>query len=204
MTNFSRALAVAMLAATLPAAAVLAQGGPPEGPAAAEQAERGRGPSPETMQRLQDGRIAMIKTALKLSPEQEKLFAPVEQKMRAAFDERQKRRDEWKAKREERRAEKGTKDDNKKSSLPDRIEERSKRLTEQAARLNERAAKQKEYAEVLRPFYDSLSDEQKDVAKRVLAPKGGHGHGPRFAFGGHGPHGFGRGGPDGPNEKRWD
>ena len=200
MSKLSRALAATVLAASLPAAVALAQAGPPEQPAA-EQGERHKGPSPETQARLEDGRIAMIKTALKLTPEQEKLWGPVEEKMRAAFADRQKRREEWQAKREERRAEKG--EQKEQLSLPDRIEERSKRLTEFATKLNERAAKTKEYAEVLRPFYASLSDEQKDVAKRVLAPHGRHGA--RFAMGGRdgGPHGHG--GPGGfPHEKRWD
>ena len=54
------------------------------------RARRSRGPSPETIARLQDGRVAMAKAALKLSPDQETLWAPVEAKIRAGFEERRK------------------------------------------------------------------------------------------------------------------
>ena len=201
MNKLTRALAVTALAAALPATVVLAQqGGEPEKSGdQPQQAEKHRGPSPETLARLQDGRIAMIKTALKLTPEQEKLWAPVEEKMRAAFAERQKKRDEWQAKREERRqAREARGDDNEKLSLPDRIEARSQRMTDMAVKLTERAAKTKEYAETLKPLFASFTDEQKEVAGRVLA-RGHRGHGSHFAMGG--PEG-GRGGHR--HEKRWE
>ena len=93
MNNLSRALAVTLMAATIPATIVLAQQATPaEQVPAAEKSETQRGPSPETIARLQDGRIAMAKTALKLSPDQEKLWAPVEDKIRAGFEERRKAR----------------------------------------------------------------------------------------------------------------
>ena len=41
--------------------------------------------SPETRARLDDGRLAMVKTALKLSPDQEKLWTPLEAQVRDAF-----------------------------------------------------------------------------------------------------------------------
>jgi len=128
----------------------------------------------------------MIKAALKLSPEQEKLFAPVEEKIRAGFAERRKAREAWQAKREEWRANKGK---HEQVSLPERMEKRSQRLTEAAAKMTERAQKAKEYAEVLKPLYASLSDEQKAVASQVLGHFGqdrrGH-FGHRWAMGGHG------------------
>ena len=152
-----------------------------------------RGPSPETLARLEDGRIAMAKAALKLSPDQEKLFAPVEEKIRAGFADRRKAREAWAAKREERRANKGQHE--QQVSLPDRIEQRSQHLTQAAAKMTERAQKAKEYADVLKPFYASLSDEQKAVASQVLGHFGQDGrgrHGPRWAMG----HDGGRGGHD--------
>ena len=185
MKKLSRALAITLLAATVPATIVLAETEQGD-QAKSEQSEVKRGPSPETLGRLEDGRIAMIKAALKLSPEQEKLFAPVEEKIRAGFAERRKAREAWQAKREEWRANKGK---HEQVSLPERMEKRSQRLTEAAAKMAERAQKAKEYAEVLKPLYASLSDEQKAVASQVLGhsgqdPRGHFGH--RWAMGGHG------------------
>ena len=51
----------------------------------------------------------MAKAALKLSPDQEKLWTPVEAKIRAGFEERRAKREAWAAKREERRADKADK-----------------------------------------------------------------------------------------------
>jgi LTXXQ motif family protein len=183
MNNLSRALAVTLMAATIPATIVLAQQANPGDQPAVEKSETRRGPSPETIARLQEGRIAMAKTALKLSPDQETLWAPVEQKIRAGFDERQKARAAWQAKREERRAQHEAKgDDGKKHeqlALPERFEKRSERLTARAVKMNERAAKAKEFAEVLKPLYASLSEEQKAVAAQVLSHFGQEGRGPR-------------------------
>lgn len=174
MRKLSRALAITALAAAIPATVVLAQQGDMPEQTAVEQGEKSRGPSPETRARLQDGRIAMVKAALKLTPEQEKLWAPVEEKIRANFAERQQRRDEWRAKREERRAERD-KSKAEKLTLPERIEKRSARMAERATKLSERAAKTKEFAEVVKPLYASLSDEQKAVADHVLSRfVGGH------------------------------
>jgi hypothetical protein len=185
MKKLSRALAITLLAATVPATVVLAETEQGD-QAKSEQSEVKRGPSPETLARLEDGRIAMIKAALKLSPEQEKLFAPVEEKIRAGFAARRKAREEWAKKREEWRAEKGK---HEQVSLPERMEKRSQRLNEIAAKMTERAQKAKEYAEVLKPLYASLSDEQKAVASQVLGHFGqdrrGH-FGYRWAMGGHG------------------
>jgi murein DD-endopeptidase MepM/ murein hydrolase activator NlpD len=207
MNSISRALAITLMAATIPATIVLAQEAQTADQPAVEKSEGRRGPSPETLARLEDGRIAFAKAALKLTPEQEKLWTPVEEKIRADFAERQKKRDEWQAKREERKA-KGDESKRERLALPERIEKRSERLTKQAERLNERAAKTKEFAETLKPLYASFSEEQKAVAGKVLGQfvgKDGRGpHGPRWAmhrgFGkghGHGPHGGpDRGGPD--------
>jgi hypothetical protein len=128
MNNLSRALAVVLMAATIPATIVLAQQANPGGQPGADKSER-RGPSPETIARLEDGRIAMAKAALKLSPDQEKLWAPVEQNIRAGFEEHRKAREAWQAKREERRAVKDAQkaggNDGQKGeqiALPERIE----------------------------------------------------------------------------------
>jgi hypothetical protein len=201
MNKLSRALVVTLMAATVPATIVLAQQPTPaDQQPAADKIETRRGPTPETLARLEDGRIAMAKAALKLSPDQEKLWGPVEANMRASFEERRKAREAWAAKRDERRAAKSENADGDKKAelaLPDRIEKRSERLTKQAVKLNERAAKVKGFAEVLKPLYASFSEEQKAVAGRVLTHFGQDGRGPRgprWAMGGGGKRGHG--GPD--------
>jgi len=190
MSKLSRALAVTLLAASIPATVVLAQQAEDAEQPAAMETEKDRGPSPETMSRLQDGRIAMAKEALKLTPEQEKLWAPVEEKIRANYAERSKMRDEWRTKRAERRAERKT---GAKLALPERIEKRSQRMANRATKMSERATKSKEFAETVKPFYASLSDDQKAVADHVLSRfahghRGRHGrrghHGRRWAMGG--------------------
>jgi hypothetical protein len=186
MTKFSRALAITLLAASIPATIVVAQQVDESDKPKVERSEGRHRLSPETMSALEDGRIAMAKTALKLTPDQEKLWAPVEDKIRARYAERRKAGEEWRAKREERRADR---DEREKLALPERIEQRSQRMADRAAKLTERAAKAKEFAEVLKPLYAVLSDEQKEVASHVLGRFAHEGrdhrgrHGRRWAMG---------------------
>ncbi len=154
----------AMLALAIPAAAAFAQ-------AQDQQPRRPAGPSPETLARLQDGRIAMIKETLRLNEAQLKLWAPVEAQMRASFAARQKAREE---RRQARQQGAGA------PSLPDRLDRASQRMAE-------RAEQMKAFSEVFRPFYASLSDDQKAVAGVVLRQsfgggRGFHGHGRRWAM----------------------
>lgn len=160
--RLSRYVVPAVLAATIPAAAVFAQGQnqPPA---------RSAGPSAETLTRLQDGRIAMIKGALKLNDTQLRLWAPVEEQMRSSFTARQQARSE----RRERRLQ-GVKAE--RPSLPDRLDRVSKRMADRAERM-------KAYAEAIRPFYASLTDDQKAVAGVVLRQGAGPSrHGARWAM----------------------
>lgn len=151
-------------------------------------------PSAETIARLEEGRLAMAKTALKLSPEQEKLWAPLEVQVREAFKVREAKRAEWEKTREERKKERA---EGKKPDMAERFDKMSQNMSERADHM-------KAFAGVFRPFYASLSEEQKDVLKplmRDLAPgMGGRGgrHGHHFADdGGRGGwfgHGKGHGG----------
>jgi hypothetical protein len=170
---------VAAMMLALPAGLSLAQT-PPAPPPAAHQP-----PSPETMARLLDGRIAMLKAALRLNDAQAKLFQPVEDMIRANAADRAKHREEWAKK----RAESGAAAT--KTSLPERIEKMSEHMAK-------RAEKMKKFAAVLKPLYDSFSDEQKAVAGPLLAMMGGHHHHGHGGPGGH--HGFGHHGmgPDTP------
>lgn len=139
--------------------------------------------TPETRSRLEDGRLAMVKTALQLTPDQEKLWSPVEAQVRDTFKAREARMEEWKKKREEWKADHEKRGEHKRGDLAARFERMSKRVSERADRL-------KAFSSAFSPFYASLSDEQKDVLRplmRELSPRFGH-RGHRFA-GGWGPGG---------------
>jgi hypothetical protein len=124
--------------------------------------------SPQARARLQEGRFAMIKETLKLNDAQRKLWEPVEAQLRATSAERQKLREERQAARQQNRAQ---------ASLPERLDRASERMAK-------RAANMKALAEVFKPFYESLDEEQKAVAGIVLRQAGaGHrGHGRRWAM----------------------
>jgi hypothetical protein len=161
------AAAAALLLAAIAAASLSAQqaqtpGTPKERPRdlrADDDAPAGRALArvhreTEVQARLFDGRMAMIKGALRLDEAQLKLWAPVEARLRAGFTARQQAR----AEREEAPRQEG-----ERPSIAERLERRSKRL-------GERAERAKALAEAFRPFYASLSDEQMAVARIVLRP----------------------------------
>jgi len=148
-----------MLSVTIPGAVALA-----ETQAQAQGQMRPEGRSPELRARLHDGRLAMIRESLKLSDAQQKLWAPVEAQLRTSFEARQKLHAEWRAARE--------RDPGERPSLADRLDRMSQRMTERAERT-------KALAEAFRPFYASLSDDQKVVAgvvmRHALGGRDGHG-----------------------------
>lgn len=158
---------------------------------------RMRDVSPETRARLLEGRIAGAKAALKLNDAQLKLWAPVEEQMRANFAARQKFAETRRQEREARRAAtpaqppQGKQDQAQAPqppapSIAERIDRMSKAMSERADRM-------KAFSTAFKPFFDSLTDEQKAVAGVVLRElrggERGRGH-HRWAmdFGrGHGP-----------------
>lgn len=203
MRNLSRGTWLALVAATaVPATFAIA--------ATAEKGGWHR-MSPESRARLDEGKLALAKAALKLTPDQEKLWVPIETQVRDNFKAREERRAEWKKKREERRAARSDKSDNsdvQKRERPNMAE----RFEKMSQRLSERADRFKAFSTAFTPFYASLNEEQKEVLRpvmRELMPgMGRHGrHGPRWAMGGgwgpggrhdghHRHHGwFDRGGP---------
>lgn len=144
----------------------------------AQQMRRDRH-SPETMQRLQEGRIAMVTTALKMNEAQQKLWAPIETQIRA----RQAERVKWMQERAEMRTT-ADKSAAVRPPLPDRLD----RLSEHLAK---RAEQSKAFATTFRPFYEALSEEQKAVVAPLMAEmlgrgRGGHMKGHRFGAH-HGP-----------------
>jgi hypothetical protein len=145
--------------------------------------------TPDTRSRLQEGRLAMVKTALQLTPDQEKLWTPVEAQVREGFKAREARMEEWKKKREERKAEREKGGEQKRADLAERFEKMSQRMGERAERM-------KAFSAAFSPFYASLSDEQKDALRplmKQLIPGGHRGH--RFS-GGWGPGGHHHGWSD--------
>jgi len=169
MRNLSRGTWLALAAvAAIPATVAIAK--------TADRA--GWGMTPETRSRLEDGKLAMVKAALQLTPDQEKLWAPVEAQVRDTFKAREAKIEEWKKKREERKAENEKGGERKRADLAQRFEKLSQRAGERADRL-------KAFSTAFSPFYASLSDEQKDVLRpliRQFSPGfGGRGH--RFADG---------------------
>lgn len=161
-------MAAAVFAAAVPAAIVFAQTPP------AAKGEKGPGQrpmlSPDARSRLLEGRLAMAKTALNLTPEQQKLWTPVEEHIRARAADRAKRREEMRARRAS-----GT--PRERLTLPDRLDRASKRMADRAQRMQA-------FAAVIKPFYASLNDEQKAIAGVVLrqATGGGFARGPRWAM----------------------
>jgi hypothetical protein len=139
--------------------------------------------SPETRARLDEGKLAMVKAALKLTPDQEKLWTPIEAQVRAAFKDRDAKRAEHEKMRAERQAE--GKADGKDGKRPDMAE----RFTKMSQKMSERAERMKTFSGSFQPFYAALTDEQKDVlrplAHDLMPGQGGRGHGgKRWAFGG--------------------
>jgi hypothetical protein len=171
--RISRLLVPALLAATIPATAVLAQAPPPQQPEPQQKRERPDRPrlSTETLNRLQDGRLAMMRESLKLNDSQLKLWAPVEQQLRARFAARQQARQDFQQRVEQRRQQGAA----ERPSLADRLDRASKRMTERAQRMQA-------FTEVFKPFFASLSDEQKAVAGIVLHDGGMRGSGRRWAM----------------------
>lgn len=144
-----------VLAATVPATLVLAQTQPAQ---PAQQHQR-QVISADVRAKLLEGRIAMIKTALALNDAQMKLWAPVEEQIRARSAERQKAMAERRQAREARV---------NSATLPERIDRASEGLAK-------RAAQAKAFSDAFKPLYATLSDEQKVVAGLVLRETRGDG-----------------------------
>jgi hypothetical protein len=185
-TPLSRYVVPALLAAAIPAGFALAQAQPQPQAEPQQTRERPR-LSEDALKRLQDGRvegrIAEIKETLKLNEAQMKLFAPVEEQIRVSSAARQKARTERRERRHEAQ-----------DSRPPLTE----RLDRAAQRMTERAQRMQAFATAFKPFYESLSEEQKAVAGIVLRDmRGLRGHWRRWAMEHHRGHGPRGGAPDG-------
>jgi LTXXQ motif family protein len=156
MKTMSRGLALALLIGVSPVAVLVAQAA----------RDGGWKMSPEARERLQEGKIASAKATLKLTAEQEKLWAPIEEQVRTMYKERAEKRAERQKGREERRAERdkdGDKAGDQKSAETRQRPNVAERYERIAKRMSERADKMKAFSSAFSPFYASLTDQQKEV-----------------------------------------
>jgi hypothetical protein len=166
MKTFSRLIVPVLMAAALSTTCAVAQnagastaapGAPPAagGPGPGGWGKRER-PSAETIQRIQDGKIAFALAALKLDAAQQKLWTPVEAEIRSAQAARVKMMEAW--------------GDRKPGDPRPSMAERMTKMAETMAARAERA---KTFAAVFAPFHASLTDAQKAVIGPVMAELGG-------------------------------
>lgn len=138
--------------------------GPGTGPGSSgpEHSERWR-PSPADQAALTDARIAALKTGLKLTPDQDKLWPSVETTLRDVAKDRQARMTAWRESRKD-----GVKADP------------IARLRAQADAMSGRAADLKKIADATEPLYKTLDDGQKHRLEILLrqdmpgGPRGDH------------------------------
>jgi hypothetical protein len=109
-----------------------------------------------------DARLAGVRAGLRLTPEQDRLFAPVEQAYRAMAAERSRRMEEYRAQRDD-------SDDREQLNLMQRLDRRADRASQNAQRLTS-------FANAMRPFWNSLDDSQKRLLPRLLYAGHGSGH----------------------------
>jgi hypothetical protein len=180
----------------------LAQQNPaPDAPAASQdQGRQDRRPrlSQDDFNRLVDARIASIEAGLKLNPDQVRLWEPVETAIRTAATERFTRMEQ-----------RPNRDERQSMDFMQRLEQRSTMMTQQGQRFTA-------VATALRPLWDTLTDDQKRIAPRLLREavnqdgprwherggrRGHHGH-HRMGMMEHGRGGMDHGGPRGPAQQQ--
>ena len=157
------AAAAALIAGS--AVSFAASNGPGAGPGASgqrgtEHSERWQ-PSPADQAALTDARIAALKTGLKLTPDQEKLWPSVETTLRDVAKDRQARMIAWRESRKD-----GVKADP------------IARLRAQADAMSGRAVDLKKIADATEPLYKTLDDGQKhrlEILLRQDMPRGPRG-----------------------------
>lgn len=145
------ALTTAAILAGSAATYAVAQQQPAPDQTTAEDAWR---PSPADRAAFVAARVAMLHARLALTPEQEKLWPPVEAVLK---DIAQKREARWEQRREERRALRDSIRENKDAPKPDAIE----RLRKGAEFMAEAGNDLKRLADAVQPLYATLDDSQK-------------------------------------------
>jgi hypothetical protein len=130
------------------------------------------------MEALTDARVAAIRAGLKLNADQERLWTPVEQALRAQANQRIARMEERRTEMERRRAAGPQQQSQAEPDLMARLDQRAARATENAERL-------RTFAGAMKPFWGSLDENQKRLLPVLM----------RTATGGEG-RGWRRGGDD--------
>lgn len=160
------AIFVAASAIVLGAGLAVAQnsGGRGAGPADGQRMEQ----RAERMAERFEKRLTRIKSELKLTAQQEPLFAPIEAHVRKTMTEM--------------RGMRGQREDMRKSELPARLD----MMAQRSARMS---ANMQELSTLVKPLWATLDETQKATVAKLFPGrgKGGHGRGP----GGH--HGHDRG-----------
>jgi hypothetical protein len=142
------ATAAALSIATMSSAPVAAQ---------SDQPAQHRSMSADDRAALLDARIAGLKAGLRLTPDQEKNWAPLEAALRKQAKERAERFAAWREKRDS---------DEEHHDLVERLQMRSQRMTQRAADLEKLIA-------AIKPLYDTLDEGQKRIFAELMRPPGG-------------------------------
>lgn len=197
----SKTLIAGLAAIALTGGVALAQtpSAPAEGRSASpmQMAQSGMRMNPEDRQAFVDARLAGAKAGLRLTPEQEKLWGPVETAARAIAAERAERmeqRRQWRESRRENRDEARERPDF--MSTIDRMADRSSKT----------ATNLKSLQEAMKPLWASLDERQKRLLPRLIRPmraemRGMGGRGERGGWHNRRHHG-GHGGGEGPRWQR--
>jgi hypothetical protein len=156
-------IAASVIATGFAGGLALAQ--PAQQPAPPAQAQTVDRPAPG---RFIEGRIAFLRTELKLTPQQQPLFDRLADEMRSTAKTMQ----EHHALRHQASAPAS-------ASVLEKLEQRS-------AMMKDAVAAQERYLAVFRPLYQSLTDEQKKTAEQLFAHGGGMGGGGMGGGKGHG------------------
>jgi hypothetical protein len=173
-----KALAILTAASvlTLAGAAAIAQQAAPAAPPPVTTTAQAQAPAGDDrgqlsradMAALADARIAAIQAGLKLTPEQQRLWGPVERALRVQMaervermEERSERREERAERREERRAGRAVERRTDRMDYMERIEHRSAEAAEEAERM-------RNLATALKPFWASLDEGQRRLLPRLV------------------------------------
>lgn len=151
-------IAASVIATGFAGGLALAQPSPSQPGAPAAHAQHAARPAPG---KFIEGRIAFLKTELKLTAQQQPLFDKLADEMRAGAKQMQERHAE---------RQKASAQGNVQAPAPASALEK---LERRSAAMKEMTAAQDRYLTAFRPFYQSLSAEQKQTADEVFA-RGDH------------------------------
>jgi hypothetical protein len=145
---------------------------PSPAPQTTDQAPRG-GMGRADFDALTDARIAGILAGLKLTPEQQGLWPPVEQALRARAAERADRFEEHRRVMRERGEQRGRSE--RDLDITQRLERQADQATQRARAVTERAERLTALSTAMKPFYASLDENQKRLLPVLMRERGDRG-----------------------------